>query len=207
MEVRDQELRIAKETPATRIAGQISTIPRTPAKAQISQNGTITEKNGSCRPIIAAELQQIEPGHGLQRDHRRAQRAVGDRRGVGDQRQARGGQRREAEADQDGAGDGDRRAETGRALEERAEAEGDEQQLQPAIVVTVGCCSVVNASALVRELVEEDDVEDDPADRKRPWGPETSKRTDEEDPVIEEGEVMMGRSDLGRKREKSEGRG
>ena len=39
-------------TPATRIAGQISSILRQPAKAQISQNGTITEKNGSCRPTI-----------------------------------------------------------------------------------------------------------------------------------------------------------
>ncbi|VVO45225.1 hypothetical protein PS710_06601 [Pseudomonas fluorescens] len=42
----------AKLTPATRIAGQISSILRQPAKAQISQNGTITEKNGNCRPTI-----------------------------------------------------------------------------------------------------------------------------------------------------------
>ena len=44
---------IAKETPVTRIAGQISFMPRQPAKAQISQNGTISEKNGNCRPTIA----------------------------------------------------------------------------------------------------------------------------------------------------------
>ena len=43
----------AKETPATKIAGQISSMPRKPAKAQISQNGTISEKNGNCRPTIA----------------------------------------------------------------------------------------------------------------------------------------------------------
>ncbi|MNQ80565.1 hypothetical protein D3C85_955520 [compost metagenome] len=42
----------AKLTPATRIAGQISTILRQPAKAQISQNGTSTEKKGNCRPTI-----------------------------------------------------------------------------------------------------------------------------------------------------------
>src|SRR5678815_1408882 len=44
---------IAKHTPATRIAGQISSIPRKPANAQISQNGTSNEKNGNCRPTIA----------------------------------------------------------------------------------------------------------------------------------------------------------
>ena len=36
---------IAKETPQTRIAGQIAIMPRQPAKAQISQNGTSSEKN------------------------------------------------------------------------------------------------------------------------------------------------------------------
>src|SRR5712672_3498375 len=43
----------AKETPVTRIAGQISFMPSHPAKTQISQNGTMREKNGSCRPTIA----------------------------------------------------------------------------------------------------------------------------------------------------------
>ena len=51
----------AKKTPATRIAGQTSIIPRKPAKAQISQNGTISEKNGSCRPIIADSLRRSSP--------------------------------------------------------------------------------------------------------------------------------------------------
>src|SRR3984893_11141211 len=44
---------IANETPVTRIAGQISFMPLKPAKAQISQNGTISEKIGNCRPTIA----------------------------------------------------------------------------------------------------------------------------------------------------------
>ena len=43
----------ANETPQTRIAGQISFMPRQPANAQISQNGTISEKNGNWRPTIA----------------------------------------------------------------------------------------------------------------------------------------------------------
>jgi hypothetical protein len=44
---------IANDTPVTRIAGQIAAMPRKPANAQISQNGTIREKNGNCRPTIA----------------------------------------------------------------------------------------------------------------------------------------------------------
>src|SRR6476620_2514439 len=43
----------AKETPVTMIAGQTSFMPFQPAKAQISQNGTMSEKNGNCRPTIA----------------------------------------------------------------------------------------------------------------------------------------------------------
>src|SRR6202035_881727 len=37
----------AKQTPVTRMAGQIWIIPRNPAKAQMSQNGMMTEKKGS----------------------------------------------------------------------------------------------------------------------------------------------------------------
>src|SRR5476651_73633 len=44
---------IANETPVTRMAGQISFMPFQPAKAQITQKGTISEKKGSCRPTIA----------------------------------------------------------------------------------------------------------------------------------------------------------
>ncbi len=44
---------IANDRPVTRIAGQISIIALRPANAQISQNGTSSEKNGSWRPIIA----------------------------------------------------------------------------------------------------------------------------------------------------------
>src|SRR5438309_2241601 len=44
---------IANVTPVTRTAGQIWIMPRKPAKVQISQNGTIREKNGSWRPTMA----------------------------------------------------------------------------------------------------------------------------------------------------------
>src|SRR3954468_5707062 len=44
---------IAKETPVTRMAGHIWIMPRKPANAQINQNGTSSEKNGSGRPTMA----------------------------------------------------------------------------------------------------------------------------------------------------------
>src|ERR1700738_4820421 len=44
---------IANETPVTRIAGHTSFMPFQPAKAHTTQNGTISEKNGNCRPTIA----------------------------------------------------------------------------------------------------------------------------------------------------------
>ena len=123
----------ANETPVTRMAGQIAIMPRQPANAQISQNGTISEKNGNCRPTIAPSTIGIETGDGRQALDRRAERAIGDGCGVGDQRKAGSRQRREAEPDQDRAGDRDRRTEAGCAFEEGAEGERDQQELQAAV--------------------------------------------------------------------------
>src|SRR5438105_15731185 len=47
---------IANDTPVTRTAGQIAVIPPHPVNAQISQNGTISEKNGNWRPTIAPRI-------------------------------------------------------------------------------------------------------------------------------------------------------
>ena len=44
---------MAKATPAVSAAGQTPSIPRKPANAHTTQNGTINEKNGNCRPAIA----------------------------------------------------------------------------------------------------------------------------------------------------------
>src|SRR5580698_9670915 len=52
---------IAKNTPATNTAGQTSSIPLNPAKVQISQNGTSTEKNGSIRPAIPLSCTRFNP--------------------------------------------------------------------------------------------------------------------------------------------------
>src|SRR6476660_5301592 len=47
---------IANERPVTRMAGQTSFMPRQPAKAQTTQNGTISENTGNCRPTIAPRM-------------------------------------------------------------------------------------------------------------------------------------------------------
>src|SRR6266481_1275176 len=52
---------IAKHAPATKMAGQISSMPRKPANAHINQNGTISEKNGSWRPTIALNCLRSSP--------------------------------------------------------------------------------------------------------------------------------------------------
>src|SRR5664279_3661912 len=46
----------ANEMPVTRIAGQMSFMPFQPANAHTTQNGTISENTGNCRPTIAPRI-------------------------------------------------------------------------------------------------------------------------------------------------------
>ena len=69
----------------------------------------------------------------MERDERGAEGSEGHGGGVGEQRQTRGFEGREAEADEDGSADGDRGAEAGGAFKEGSEGEGDEEQLQAAV--------------------------------------------------------------------------
>ena len=161
----------AKVTPATRSAGQISIILRKPTKAQISQNGTITEKNGSWRPIMPLSSMQVEPGDRGQRDDRRAERAEGDRRGIGDQRQARGGERREAAAPSawrrvTATGVPKPAAPSKKAPKQKAMNRSCRRRSSE--MSRIAALQDVELALLVGELVEEDDVEDDPADRHQP---------------------------------------
>jgi hypothetical protein len=80
-------------------------------------------------PDHGAECLEIEVGDPCQRDEGRAERAVRNGRRVADESQLRGFERPEPQADEQGAGDGDWRAEAGRAFDEGPEAEGDEQRL------------------------------------------------------------------------------
>ncbi|RVD74417.1 hypothetical protein A9HBioS_5657 [Pseudomonas koreensis] len=80
------------------------------------------------------QLHLIQPGDLGQGDDRCAERAERHRGGVGNQRQTGRGQRRKTEADQNRPGHRHRCAEPGRAFKKRTEAEGDQQQLQTAVV-------------------------------------------------------------------------
>ena len=93
---------------------------------------------------------------------------IGDRRGIGDQRQAGCGERREAETDQNRAGDGDRRTEAGGAFKERAERKRDQQQLQAPVLgdAADGALQQFEPAGRNRDAVEKDDVQHDPADRE-----------------------------------------
>ena len=51
----------AKAMPATRRAGNTSSMLRKPTKAQISQIGTMTEKMGSWRPIMPLSSRRSSP--------------------------------------------------------------------------------------------------------------------------------------------------
>src|SRR5665213_979873 len=51
----------ANETPVTRIAGHTPIMPFQPANAQTTQNGTISEKNGNCRPTMAPSRNGSSP--------------------------------------------------------------------------------------------------------------------------------------------------
>ena len=114
------------------------------------------------------QVQQIEARDCGKRDDRRAERAVGNRCSVGDQRQAGRGERRETEPNENCRGDGHRSAEARGAFKERAEAERDQQQLQAAIRRDVGdrVPKYLERTALFGQPVQEDDVENDPADRQ-----------------------------------------
>ena len=110
----------------------------------------------------------VEPRHAGKPGDRCAEGAIGDRRGIGNQRQAGGGERREAEADQDRGGHRDGCPKARGALEERAERECDQQQLQAAVGRDAADRPLQDRKGAGRDgqPVHEDDVEDDPADRE-----------------------------------------
>ena len=96
-------------------------------------SGTMQRQERQLMAGHDAERLGRQVGDAVEHDERRAQAAVGDRRRVGDQAQDGGQERVEAEADHDGAADGDRRAAAGRAFEERAEGEADQDGLDAGV--------------------------------------------------------------------------
>ena len=52
---------MAKASPATRQAGQTSSMPRQPDIWTMSQKGTMSEKTGSCRPTMEERASSLRP--------------------------------------------------------------------------------------------------------------------------------------------------
>ncbi|MCY1416253.1 hypothetical protein D9M71_317550 [compost metagenome] len=105
-------------------------------------------------------------------DDRDAQGAESDWRSVGDQAQAGGVQRVEAQAHQQSGGNGYRCAETCRTFEEGAEAETDQQHLQALVIGDRQhrAADHFELAALDRQFVEEHRRDDDPGDRPQAIG-------------------------------------
>jgi hypothetical protein len=74
--------------------------------------------------------------------------------------------------DEDRGSDRNRRSEPGRSLEEGAEAKGDEQELEPAVAGDPGEAFLehLEMAFLLGQVVEKNDVEDDPANREKAVG-------------------------------------
>ena len=119
-------------------------------------------------PDHLRERVQVEAGDLAGGHERDADAAERDRRGVRDEAEASRVPRVEPEAYEHARGDGHRRAEAGAALEERPEAERDEQGLQPAIVGERGdrVLEHVEPSGTNGDLVERQRAEDDPGNRE-----------------------------------------
>ena len=98
-----------------------------------SQAGTISDTNGSCRPAIALSCIAGRPvtAASVRIGVPMAPNATGAVLAMSDE--AGRVERREPESHQQRRADGDRRAEPGRAFDERAEGERDEQRLDAAI--------------------------------------------------------------------------
>ncbi len=101
-----------------------------------------------------------------------AEGAVGDGRRVADEGQAGCLEGPEAEADEHGSGNGDRRAEARSTFDEGAEAEADEEQLDAAVIGDPGdgMLHYLEVARLHRDVIHEDGSEDDPADGQEPIG-------------------------------------
>ena len=134
-----------------------------------------SEKSASCRPAAAdsalvvactSSLEQRREETAERRD-RNAQRSEGHRRGVGDERQRGRHDGRKAQAREHRRGDCHRRTEPRDALNQRAEAEGDKDDLDAPIAgrPRERAADHVEIAARLRQVVEEDRAQHDPADR------------------------------------------
>ncbi|MNI14638.1 hypothetical protein D3C73_679070 [compost metagenome] len=121
-----------------------------------------------------AQLVIRQAGYGGQCGDRNAERAEGDRRGIGHKRAECGFQRIHADCDHHHARNGDRRSGTGKRLEQAAEAECDDDRLDTQVRADYPETAPqdVEISRLHHHVVDPDGIDDDQDDRKN-----TERRT------------------------------
>ena len=162
---------IANETPATSIAGHIAEhAAQAGERGRSARTARCTENTASCAADHRAELQQVEIRHALQRDDRRAERAERDGRRVGDERQS--GRLRAAESPDrsesppvTATGVPKPAAPSKNAPKQNATSSSCSRRSRVTRVML--CAKHAEEAALVRQSIEKDDVEHDPADRKQ----------------------------------------
>ena len=114
------------------------------------------------------ELHHVEVSDLGQRRDRDADATEGHRSRIGDEGQPTGVDWRESQLEQQGRGDGHRSAKTGRPLDEGAETEGDEDDLDPRIggyphELTL---QILEEPRLDRQGMQEHHIQHDPSDGK-----------------------------------------
>ncbi len=116
-----------------------------------------------------AQCQDGQAGDPGQRRHRNADRSERNRRGVGQQTNPCGVERREPQACQHRARDRHRRTEPGCAFDERSERKRDEERLQPAIVrqAAYGVFDDFEFAGVHGQPIQHDRREDDPGNREQ----------------------------------------
>ena len=156
----------ANDAPLTRSAGRTSSAFFQPTIVMTSQAGRMNEKGGRIRPTIAFSSWMGRPVTPFSTRIGVAHAAPGHRRRVGEQAQRRRLEVREAEADQERAGDRHRRPAAPAALEEGAEAEGDQDDLEAPVRGDAGdrLLHHLELPGLDRDVVEVDRGDDDPGD-------------------------------------------
>ena len=170
--VRNEELR-AGEGKAAQQGGRSHAFERGPSahdQDQVSRDDQRDRRADAADP--RAEPVQRQFGDGLQRDQRRADRPERHRSRISKQTDAGGVKRREAESGEHGGGYGHRRAESGCALDEGAEREGDEQGLQTPVLRQIPdrVFQCLELAHLHGDAVEQDGGEHDPSDGEQTVG-------------------------------------
>jgi len=170
MEIRDNELRYGKAD-----SGGEGCWPNAKHTAKSRHGTDDPERNEQRKERQLAtdhfgEGQFVDARYALQGDDRGAKRAKGHGCRIGDERQSRGSQRLKAQLDQHCGRHSDRRTESCGTFEECTEGEGNQDHLDARIRrnSSQAAAQDIEQSFLNRELIEKDEVENDPADGEKP---------------------------------------